>query len=352
MRIKDIQLETRDCVSVALDIPKDIRHKFDFVPGQHLIFKTDINGQSVRRSYSLCTGPWEDALRVAIKKVKEGLFSTYANDSMKVGDEIEISVPQGSFNLHSNPEKKGLYVFFAAGSGITPVMSMVKAILHDEPMSKVMLFYGNKTSDNIIFKEPLEDLKNEYLDRMVIHFIFSQEKGALDLFNGRIDAEKCKYYARVFFNPLEVDNFYLCGPEQMIMEVKEELTRLNVDKSRLHYELFVSSKAKQPQKRADGTVSEQKTGQARVVIILDGDEYPIMVDYNGKSILERAIEEDIDVPFSCQSGVCCTCKAQLLEGQVHIEEDHALEDDEKEAGFILSCQASPRSPELRVDFDV
>jgi len=347
--VQSVDRETSDSVVVSLAIPEALRDAYHFIPGQYLTLEADIQGESVRRSYSLCSAPFEGTWKVAIKKVEEGKFSTYANANLKAGDTLRVMAPDGNFQLITDVENQNHYVAFAAGSGITPILSMIKSVLEEEPHSKFTLFFGNRHFDTIIFREELEDLKNQYLDRLAVHHILSKEKLGSPLFFGRIDAQKCYKFGAVFFDPGEVAGFYLCGPAQMIFAVRDELANLGVDPSKIHFELFTTSDIK-IEKKVEEDTFDPKT-ESMVTIILDEESLEIPLAYGGTSILDAALAAGADLPYACKGGVCSTCKAKVEKGEVVMDINYALEPDEVENGFILTCQSHPRTSKITVNFD-
>jgi len=257
--------------------------------------------------------------------------------------------PDGNFQLRTDGENKNHYVAFAAGSGITPILSMIKSVLHDEPQSKFTLFFGNRNVDTIIFRKELEDLKNQYLERFSLHHILSKEKLGSPLFFGRIDAEKCKKFCSVFLDPKDVAGFYLCGPSQMIFSVRDELTSLCVEASRIHFELFTTDDIKVEKKEEEA--SFDPASESKVTIILDEESFDMPLAYGGLSVLDAALAAGADLPYACKGGVCSTCKAKITEGEVVMDLNYALEPDEVEKGFVLTCQSHPRTSTLTVNFD-
>lgn len=350
-RVKDITRETQDCISVEFDVPEGQEHFYEFLPGHHLTVKKIINGEDVRRNYSLCTSPHDKSLRIAIKEIPGGRFSTFANRNLKVGDKLEVMAPMGHFE-HVSEEKEGsIYVGFAAGSGITPIMSMIRSVLAEED-SHFILFYGNRDKDSVIFHNELEKLKNIYMERFSMHHIFSQERQESDLFNGRINTEKTTAFSKYLFNPGSISAYYLCGPAQMIAEVRNALKQVGIDKSKIHYELFtppgedVAFTSSSAERESFDPDSESK-----VSIKHEGMTRQIVMKYAGESILDAASNHGISLPFACKGGVCATCRAKVVEGKVSMKKNYAIEEDELENGYILTCQAHPRTPGLTVDFD-
>lgn len=349
LRVREVRKETPECVSVSFEVPDNQQDIFRFKQGQYLTLRTYLDGAEVRRSYSVCTAPAENDLRVAIKKVDGGQFSTFANDMLRAGDTLEVMPPQGRFYTETDAEAGRLYVAFAAGSGITPVISILKTVLHDEPDSRFVLFYGNRGFDQIIFREQLEELKNKFPARLAVHHIFSRESMANDLFQGYINGEKCATFARYFFQPAAVDMYFLCGPEEMIFSVKDQLTHLGVDEKKIKFELFTTGNSI---KRAAKPKSDTPSLEASVTVIQDGAEFDFRLPSDGSTLLDAAMRAGADLPFSCKGGVCSTCKAKVLEGEVDMEVNYGLEVDEVADGYVLTCQAHPKSSRVVVSFDV
>jgi ring-1,2-phenylacetyl-CoA epoxidase subunit PaaE len=351
LKVKEVRRETEDCVSVAFDVPEKQVDDFQFIQGQYITLKAAIDGEEVRRSYSICVSPYDEELRVAIKKVPGGKFSTYANEVLQAGAELEVMPPMGNFYTLLDPQATKHYLGFAAGSGITPLMSIVKTVLATEPRSRFTLFYGNRTVDSIIFREALEALKNEYMDRFTIHYLLSREHPGADLFFGRIDAEKCAVFFDRLVDIQDVDEAFLCGPEAMIHEVSGALQERGLDKKHIHFELFYSAAAEQARQTRAPRPPMQKGGTL-VHITIDGNQQEFRIEDSNQSILDEAIAAGADLPYSCKGGVCSTCRARLLEGEVDMPINYALEEDELAAGFILTCQAYPKSQAVKIDFDV
>ncbi|MBK8556966.1 MAG: phenylacetate-CoA oxygenase/reductase subunit PaaK [Lewinellaceae bacterium] len=350
LSVSDLRRETPDTVSIAFAVPNDLRELFRYIQGQYLTLRTTLQGEEVRRSYSICSGVGEGELRVAVKKVAGGMFSTFANEALQVGDTLEVMPPQGRFYTPLHPDNHKLYVAFAAGSGITPILSILKTTLEQEPNSRFMLFYGNRSFDYIIFQEELDLLKNLYPSRLAIHHVLSRENLGTELFYGRLDAEKCRAYARLLFQPAEVDAYFLCGPEELIFGVKETLESLQVPADRIHFELFTTPGAKKKINPAE-VVTNVSAFDAAVTIIQDGMQFDFHVMADGSTLLDAAMRAGADLPFSCKGGVCSTCKAKVLEGEVEMDLCYALEPDEIEAGYVLTCQSHPKSDKVVVSFD-
>jgi ring-1,2-phenylacetyl-CoA epoxidase subunit PaaE len=352
LKVKEVRPETEDCVSVAFELPEELKADYQYLPGQYLTLKAEIDGEDVRRSYSICTSPLDEELRVAVKKVPNGRFSTFANEKLKAGDQLEVMTPMGRFHTSLDPDNEKEYVAFAAGSGITPIMSIMKSVLRKEPKSRFTLFYGNRVVDSIIFREEIEGLKNEYMGRLRLFHVLSREKLGSPLLSGRITQEKCEQFYDKLIEPTEVDDFFLCGPQPMIEAIQGSLTDRGVDRKKIHYELFttaVNGKTSAPKKQQE---KEESEVEAMVSITLDGNRFEFPLSSRAENILDGALKAGADLPYACKGGVCSTCRAKLTEGEVSMDVNYALEPDEVEAGFILTCQAHPKSDKVSVDFDV
>ena len=349
LSVSGIRRETADCVSISLEVPETLQEDYAYIPGQYLTLKTLLNGEELRRSYSICSSPMDGELRVAVKKVPDGLFSTFANENLKVGDALDVMTPMGNFHSDINPTNAKYYAAFAAGSGITPIMSILKTVLYQEPKSHFTLFYGNRATDSIIFREAIEALKNIYLGRLSVHHILSQEFNTSDLFTGRISKEKCQTFFEKILDVTEVDEFFICGPQEMNEDIRDLLLERGIDRKKIHVELFTTGIAKKQVKKA--IASDQPGFEAQVQITLDGNTFEFPLRSTGDSILDAALKAGADLPFACKGGVCCTCRAKLSQGQVEMDVNYALEPDELEAGYILTCQSHPTSKRVVVDFD-
>lgn len=351
LRIADCRKETRDAVVVTLDVPQDQHEAFRFVQGQHLTVRARIGGEEVRRSYSICSAPDESNLRIAIKRVSDGKFSSWANQDLKTGDMIDVMPPSGHFNVPLQPESARHHVAFAVGSGITPVISIIKATLATEPHSRFTLFYGNRASSTVIFKNELVDLKDRYLDRFNLVFILSREQQDIDLFNGRIDGDKCKALLRHWAAPDDIDVAYVCGPESMTEQVVSSLELLGVEKHRIKTELFGVAAAREPRKSDPARAAANSQEECRVTLIRDGHTRSIVIPRNRGSVLDEALDQGVELPYSCKGGVCSTCRCKVVSGEVDMDVNFALEDYEVARGFILACQSYPISEQLTLDYD-
>lgn len=351
LTVSDVRRETADCVSVAFDLPDELEGNYKFKPGQYLTLRTDIGGEDVRRSYSICSCPFDGELRVAIKRVEGGVFSTYANHDLKVGDVLDVMTPIGNFTTDFDEKNTKQYVAIAAGSGITPVMSLIKSAMIAEPNSKFTLIYGNRNSASVIFKDEIEDLKDAHMNRLEVHHVLSREDQGSDLLKGRIDAEKVKGFAERFFDVSKTDAYFLCGPEEIIHASEDALASLGVSKDKIHFELFTSSTDAAPKKTESESSSSSNDVLSSVTVILDGDETHMDISTKGKTILDSALDAGADVPFACKGAVCCTCRAKVLEGSAEMEMNYALTDEEVEEGYILTCQSHPTAEKVVVSFD-
>ena len=351
LKVIDVKRETADTVSIAFDVPDKLKESYQFVQGQYLTLRQQINGEDVRRSYSLCTSPVDGELRVAVKKITNGLFSTYANEELKVGDELEVMPPAGKFYTELRPNQSKHYVAFAAGSGITPIMSIMKTVLAVEPQSKFTLFYGNKNSQSIIFKEEIEDLKNIYTNRLSVFHVLSRETQGLDLFYGRMDQEKCEAIFAKMPDLLKADEYFMCGPGEMIEILNHHLLQNNVDKGSIHFELFTSPGSKNGELNKSTTDSNVENVESEITIVIDGDESTFSLQTKGTNILDAALEAGVDAPFACKGAVCCTCRAKVLEGEVKMDLNYSLEEEEVADGYVLTCQAHPITDKVTVSFD-
>jgi ring-1,2-phenylacetyl-CoA epoxidase subunit PaaE len=353
LKVQDVRPETADCISVSLEVPDNLVETFRFAPGQYLTFRQHMQDAEIRRSYSICASPNDHELRVAIKKVDNGKFSGYAHSSLQAGDVLDVMPPMGNFT----PKKKDAithknYLAFAAGSGITPIMSIMKTVLENEPNSEFTLVYGNRNRNTIIFREAIEALKNQYMQRLRLYHVLSREHMDVTLFNGRIDAAKCAEFCDSLVDIKSIDEAFICGPEDMILSVRQKLVDLGMPSGHVHIELFTSPD--QPKAAHANWVSEHKKDEgpvSKVSITLDGTTFDMDLPYNGDSILDAALKMGADLPYACKGGVCCTCRAKITEGKVDMEVNYALEPDEVAKGFVLTCQSHPTTPRVVVDFD-
>jgi ring-1,2-phenylacetyl-CoA epoxidase subunit PaaE len=349
LTIKEIRRETPECVSIAFDIPEHLKEQYRFEAGQNITLKLNLGDEEVRRSYSICSSPCEDELRVAVKQIEGGKFSGHANSQLKVGDVVNVLPPTGKFNTKLSSTNAKHYLAFAAGSGITPVISIIKTIFDTEPDSFFTLVYGNRSRNSIIFKEQLEAIKNKNMSRFMLHHILSREQTDAPVNHGRIDKEKCELLSKYLIDISNMDHIFLCGPEEMIFSTRDWLLEKNYPKEKIHFELFTVPGEKSSAGKLHIATHEGET--SRITIKIDGISLPFNMPFEGPSILDGAIQQGADLPFSCKGGVCATCRAKLVSGEVEMDTNYALEEEELAAGFILTCQSHPRSGEVFIDFD-
>lgn len=349
LRIREVRPETREAVSVAFEVPPELEDSFRFTQGQYLVLRTELDGEEVRRSYSICTGVNDGELRVAIKQVPGGRFSSYANSTLEAGQTLDVMPPAGSFHVPLDAARHGNYLAVAAGSGITPILSIIKTTLEAELHSRFTLIYGNRSSASALFREQLEDLKNRYLERLNLIYVFSREQQDVDLYNGRIDGGKCVELFSRWLDVKPLDAAFICGPQEMTETVRDSLKANGLAGERIHFELFGSpggAKAREAR-----TTARQDGGVSRVSVIKDGRELSFELLRNTQNILDAGNAQGMDLPYSCKAGVCSTCKCKVVEGEVEMDANFALEDYEVAAGYVLSCQCYPLSEKVVLDFD-
>ncbi|HMO34196.1 MAG TPA: phenylacetate-CoA oxygenase/reductase subunit PaaK [Lacibacter sp.] len=349
LTVAAVQPETNDSVSVVFSVPDPLKELFQFAQGQYINLRTTLGGEEVRRSYSLCAAPYEQLLRIGVKKQPGGVFSTYLNEQLKAGDVLEVMPPQGKFFTPLDPQQQKSYVFIAAGSGITPILSLLKETLHTEPRSTCTLLYGNRNRGSILFFEELEALKNKYMNRFRLIHILSREKTDAALHFGRINAGKLQELEKlVSFK--EADEVFVCGPEDLIHTVRDYLEQEGMERKHIHFELFGTGARKPKQTTAAG---EAGGPVSHITVQLDGRQFSFDLPLSSDTtLLDAAAAQGADVPYACKGGVCCTCKARLLEGEVQMDVHWGLDHEEIEQGYILTCQAHPKTETVVVDFDV
>jgi ring-1,2-phenylacetyl-CoA epoxidase subunit PaaE len=345
LRIRDVRRETPECVSLAFDLPPDLAGEYRFVQGQHLNVRAQLDGEEVRRSYSICSGVDDGELRVAIKKVPGGRFSVWANEALKTGGAIDVMTPEGRFFTPLDAGAAKHYVAFAAGSGITPVLSLVRTTLAREPRSRFTLVYGNRRLSSTMFHEALWELKDRYLTRFALYNVFSREQQEVELFNGRIDAAKVRAFLEQLLPVAGIDEAFVCGPSSMIDEVEGALLEAGVPRGHVHVERFGVPGA------AQAPVDDADAAEATVTLVVDGVRREVDFHRGQHSILEAGRAAGIDLPFSCKGGMCSTCRARLLEGEVKMAKNYALEPHEVAAGYVLTCQSYPLTPRVVISFD-
>lgn len=343
LSVKNINRETDKAISISFNIPKNLKDTFTFKAGQYITLKIEINGNEIRRDYSLCVAPKSGELKVAIKEVKDGTFSAYANKALKVGDTIEVAPPKGRFVFEPNDSKTKNIALFAAGSGITPILSIIKCALEEEVYSKVILVYGNKTTKDTMFLHEILELQHAHKDRFSVQFVFSQQDEDNAIF-GRIEKSTVNYVMKNEHKHIEVDAYYLCGPEGMIHVVKDVLTEHNIDEGRIHFELFKAAKLAEVQN------DNIDSGKTNITITVD-DETTTFEMSQKQTILEAALDEDIDAPYSCQGGICSSCLGKITEGEATMRQNNILTESEVAEGLVLTCQAHPTTASVTINFD-
>ncbi|HRZ31471.1 MAG TPA: phenylacetate-CoA oxygenase/reductase subunit PaaK [Flavobacterium sp.] len=351
IKVADVYKETKDCTVISFEIPNDLKSEYQFKQGQHLTLRTIIDGNEVRRSYSLCSSPIENKWNVAVKKINEGLFSTFVNEKLRKGDVLDVMAPNGTFFTEIDPKKAKNYIAFAAGSGITPILSIIKTHLALEPESTFKLFYLNRTVKSIVFKEEIEQLKNRYFNRFEIFHFLTKEHRPSELFNGRFTKEKIQTLTDKIIDVPQVDACFICGPEEMIYLLRDELINAGLEKDKIHFELFTSGISEEDKKRISKII-EKKVEGTEVTIIDGGKEFHFVMGDDFDNILDGALAAGADLPFACKGGVCSTCRCKVVEGTTEMKLNYSLEEDELAKNYILSCQAVPTSKKVVVDFGI
>ena len=347
LSVASVQALTRDSMAITLTVPELLKEKFSYAPGQYLTLRAVIDGQDVRRSYSICTAVQDERLRIAIKKIAGGAFSNWAAAHLLSGTTVDVMPPQGNFHITLAPQAARHVVALAAGSGITPILSIIKTMLLAEPLTRITLVYGNRSSSSVMFKEELEDLKDTFLTRFNLVWIMSRESQDIDLFNGRIDGEKTSELLTRWIDPASIDAAFICGPHDMMLAVTQALQDKGVDKSRIKVELFGTPLA--GNQGADHNAAPGHE-QCEVQVTLDGARRTFTMAKN-QSMVDGGLKAGLDMPYACKGGVCSTCRAQVLSGEVDMDNNFALEDYEVARGFVLCCQSFPVSDKLVIDFD-
>ncbi len=346
LRVAEVRRETPECVSLKFDLPAELADEYRFTQGQHLALRTMLEGEELRRSYSVCAGCDDGELRVAVKKVPGGRFSAWAHDTLKPGDAIDVMTPEGRFFTPLSPEHEKHYVAFVAGSGITPVLSLIRTTLAREPKSRFTLVYGNRRQTSVMFHEALEDLKDRYLTRFALFNVFSREEQDIDLFNGRLDGAKARAFLSTLVPVDTVDEAFVCGPASMIDDVEQALVAAGVPREHVHVERFGV-----PGAAAYAPVDDAEAAQARIGIVIDGVRREIEFHRGQHSILDAGRAAGLDLPYSCKGGMCSTCRGKLLEGEVKMAKNYALEPHEVAAGFVLTCQSYPLTERVLISYD-
>jgi ring-1,2-phenylacetyl-CoA epoxidase subunit PaaE len=350
LTIRDVRREIDDAVSLQFDLPEELRETFRFAPGQHLTLRTEIDGEDVRRNYSLCAAPHDNELRIAIKRIGGGLFSNWANEALKPGSSIEVMAPHGSFTWKFVPAASRNYVGFAGGSGITPILSLLKTALSVEPDSRFTLLYGNRASNTIMFLEELADLKNRFMGRLEIYHFLEDEDEEVELFNGRLDQAKIADILSSLADPNTIDAAFICGPGPMMDAAEAALLSAGVARDHILIERFTVGRMTEEQ-AARVRVLEQEAAGRIIQLTLEGRRSRLAFDAAKGSILENARAAGLPAPFACKAGVCATCRAKLISGKVEMKANYGLSDEEVAQGYVLTCQAVPMSDDVVLDYD-
>ena len=348
LAVNDLRREASDAVSMTFTIPGELASDYAFSPGQYLTLRTTLDGEEVRRSYSICSGPDDGEIRIAVKKVDGGAFSSWAADELKHGDELDVMTPTGRFGVVPPADVGRIHVGFAAGSGITPILSIVKGVLAREPGSRFFLFYGNRTTDNMMFRETLEELKDRFIDRLSIFHVISGEEQDIPILHGRLDGDKVRVLLRSLVPAASVDHVFICGPLGMSEQIEATCRDLGIADERIHVERFVSEYGGKP--RPKKVVAPDAPPKAIASLIIDGKRRDVPVAED-EAILDAALRAGVDLPFACKGGMCSTCRAKLVEGEAPMDINYSLEPWELKAGFVLTCQAKPSSERVVVDYD-
>ena len=349
LTVAKVKHETRDAIAVTFAVPPELKSTFAYQQGQHLTLRAMIAGEDVRRSYSICSSVQDEQLRVAIKRTPGGLFSSWANESLQAGATLEVMPPMGHFNVPLDADSERHYLAFAAGSGITPILSIIKTTLLAEPKSRFTLVYGNRASSSVIFRDELSELKDVYMGRLKLVYVMSREQQDIELFNGRITGEKCSAFLKHWIDVQDIDVAFICGPEDMMHGVSKSLQDAGMAKEKIRIELFAASIPKHEHKPRP--IVEGARHQTEVTVIMDGSAASFTMDKDKESILDAGLRAGIDMRYSCKGGVCSTCRCKVVEGNVEMDVNYALEDYEVARGFVLSCQAFPITDTVIVDFD-
>ncbi len=350
LKIAEVRREIDDAVSLRFTVPDELRDAFRFTPGQHLTLRTEIEGEDVRRNYSICAAPHEGELRVAIKQINGGLFSTWANRTLSAGQTIEVMPPHGSFTWTFDPDRSAVYAGFAGGSGITPILSLLKTALREEPKSRFVLFYGNRASSSIMFLEEIAAMKNRFLDRLEVYHFLEDEEDDITLFNGRLDTAKTAEIFGPLIDPAGIDAAFICGPGPMMDAVEAGLKTAGVPGERILIERFTVGEMTGAQLAAAREL-ERKAEGLKVKLTLDGRRRTVTFDAEKGSILENARAAGMPAPFACKAGVCATCRAKVVSGEVTMKQNYGLAPEEVAAGYVLTCQAVPLTDDVELNFD-
>jgi ring-1,2-phenylacetyl-CoA epoxidase subunit PaaE len=348
LTVSDKRNETSDSVRITLQVPAELKDEFNFLPGQHLPIQIEVDGKPVRRTYSICSTPGNGALQLGIRIQPGGIFSNYVADTLQEGDVLQVMPPFGQFHANIDPANKKTYLAFAAGSGITPVMSIIRSTLEMEPDSRCLLFYGNRRQNTTMFIDDLYALKNRFPERLQLFFLFTREEQEFPIFSGRIDKEKTGELYKSFCQDLEPDEAFVCGPHPMTDTVRDTLIDLGMDAGAIHIERYGAPRKKTPAREAAATADEH---DCDVTVIMDGHRKTFQMSSEGLNIVDAAAQQGLELPYSCKGGVCATCRTHLRDGEVRMDTNYGLEPWELEAGYVLACQSHPVTDKITLDYD-
>lgn len=351
LRVAEVKRETPDAVSVRFDLPPHLREAFAFKAGQHLTFRREFAGEELRRNYSVCVGPHEGVLKIGVKQIAGGAFSSWINNDLKPGDELEVMVPHGSFCWNFDAQMRREYVGFAGGSGITPILSLMKTALATEPRSRFTLLYGNRTSPGVMFLDEIAALKDRYIDRLSVFHFLEDEEEEIALFNGRLDRAKADEILNTLVQPAHVDAFFICGPGPMMDAIETALNVNGVENSRILIERFTTGPLSAAQAAAARAAVEKAAG-LRMSVTLNGRRVNVTFDPEKQSILDNVRAAGLPAPFACKGGVCATCRAKVTSGEVSMKVNYGLSAEELAEGYVLTCQATPLSDGVALSYDV
>jgi ring-1,2-phenylacetyl-CoA epoxidase subunit PaaE len=350
LEVAEVIAETAEAKSIRFAVPEELRPNFDFKPGQHLTLKAEIGGEEVRRNYSLCVAPEEGELKVTVKRIAGGIFSNWINDALKRGDRLDVMEPHGSFTWDFEPGARNHYVAFAGGSGITPVISLLKTALIEEPESRFTLFYGNRDSQSVIFLEALAGLKNRFMGRLEVHHFLAEESEDIELLNGMLDRSKCDDVLEQLVDPAEAAAFFICGPGPMMDSAEEALLACGVERQRIHIERFTADRPPEALQAQLEAMSRGAQGMT-IVVTLDGRKRRVPFSAEAGNILDSARLAGLPAPFACKAGVCATCRARVVSGEVEMAARYGLTDEEIASGYVLTCQSVPKGEGVELDYD-
>jgi ring-1,2-phenylacetyl-CoA epoxidase subunit PaaE len=348
LMVREVRRETPEAVSLTFDIPELLAPDYAFAAGQYLTLRAPLEGEELRRSYSICSAPDDGELRIAVKRVDDGRFSGWVNDALHAGDAIDVMTPTGRFGVPAEPDSRRVHAFFAAGSGITPILSLLRDLLAREPHSRCFLFYGNRSTGQMLFRDALEQLKDRHLARFSVFHVLSQEQQDVDVLNGRLDRAKLALLLRHVLPAASIDDAFVCGPAGMSEDVQAVLQAAGVPEARIHVERFVSAQGGLPRPRP--APPPDAPPHAIAALVVDGRRFEVPVAAE-EAVLDAALRAGLDLPYACKGGMCSTCRARVVEGAVKMLQNYSLEPWELAAGYVLTCQARPTTARVLIDYD-